>query len=119
MKHLPRKWFDSIAINKFSRLQGVLVLAAFIILIAISLRFLSIQRGEVAAVRIMSKELLERSVSVAGLQARSLNYLRGDYEVFLKRPPFQAIHWTVNILSGQIISWQSQKKEDSILKSPL
>lgn len=86
------------------------------ILLAIGFRALSAEMKKNDVAQLMAKEL---KTEIACFEVETYNYLRGDYRVSLKKPPFQEISWTVNLLTKQIFSWQPKTKEDSILRSLL
>jgi len=43
-------------------------------------------------------------------QVESLNFLRGDVQVSIRKPPFKEQNWTVNTYTGQIIPWEKKKE---------
>ncbi|MDB5038732.1 MAG: hypothetical protein JWQ35_2260 [Bacteriovoracaceae bacterium] len=87
-----------------------------LLLLTFGIRIISVEQKKRAALTLVEKKL---GLKKNRLDVETYNYLRGDYHVTLSAPPFKEISWTVNLLTNQIISWQSKIKEDSVLRSLL
>jgi hypothetical protein len=94
--------------------RGTIYLTSIIVL-TLGLRALSIQEAKTRVALFAGKTL---DVPQEVLKVGVLNFVRGDYAVSLRVPPFRDLIWTVNLLTGQWVSWQSQRREESILKWP-
>jgi hypothetical protein len=94
----------------------ILAVWTFVIASALAFRFVSSKRRSAEAVALIASD---KGLPLHLFDAETYNYLRGDIRIDLKSPPFQDLTWTVNIRTHQILSWQSKKREDSVLQSLL
>ncbi len=57
-----------------------------------------------------AKSLFDKEIRDGNPEIEPLHFMRGDYHIRLRKPPFRERNWTVNTYTGQMISWESNEK---------